>query len=470
MANCIKYTHPQKEIMTKSLCTVCVEPYTKRDRKEIQCAKCQYTSCCLCCQQYILSSINEAHCMNCKNPWDRSFLVNNFTYKFVKDEYTEFLSRILLEREKANMAPAYLILDAYREADNVQKEVNVLQESHSDICKRLSDIKDEHRISARLISSKQRRVDRLKEGNTDELTDKEPSKFFGHCPKEACKGLVTASLRCNVCDQRVCRSCKEELDDTPDAIKFHSCNPETLATLKVIKNDSKPCPKCKVYIHKTEGCNQMFCTNCNISFCWRTGEIYRGKNIHNPHYFQWRNQEMEGQFGVGQCANDVTNDILRFCNVFDRKCSTVAYCISYSLGNFRQVCNNILPTLREKTIDTGKITRLKVRYLMGDVTEEELKSSILTDDIHLQRLNERITILEALCAGFCSVIGSVFSNGSYNITNVIQDDLKNKSLELIEFSKTLTTEFNKKYKAKCYTLSECSGYSDQCVYINISMK
>lgn len=33
-------------------------------------------------------------------------------------------------------------------------------------------------------------------------------------------------------------------------------------------------------------CNQMFCTNCNIAFNWRTNEIETGR-IHNPHYFDW---------------------------------------------------------------------------------------------------------------------------------------------------------------------------------------
>ena len=32
---------------------------------------------------------------------------------------------------------------------------------------------------------------------------------------------------------------------------------------------TKPCPVCEVPVHKTGGCNRVFCPNCSHYFCWR---------------------------------------------------------------------------------------------------------------------------------------------------------------------------------------------------------
>ncbi len=32
---------------------------------------------------------------------------------------------------------------------------------------------------------------------------------------------------------------------------------------------------------------QMWCTQCNVAFSWRTGAVVTNGVIHNPHYFEW---------------------------------------------------------------------------------------------------------------------------------------------------------------------------------------
>ena len=46
---------------------------------------------------------------------------------------------------------------------------------------------------------------------------------------------------------------------------------EELMTLRAIKQDSQCCPKCRVRIMRSQGCNHMKCTNCNTHFCYRCG-------------------------------------------------------------------------------------------------------------------------------------------------------------------------------------------------------
>jgi len=44
---------------------------------------------------------------------------------------------------------------------------------------------------------------------------------------------------------------------------------QQLASLKLLKESSKPCPGCKMATEKTEGCNKMTCAYCSCFWCWR---------------------------------------------------------------------------------------------------------------------------------------------------------------------------------------------------------
>ncbi|KAI6657573.1 hypothetical protein LOD99_316 [Oopsacas minuta] len=42
---------------------------------------------------------------------------------------------------------------------------------------------------------------------------------------------------------------------------------------KFLKSTSQPCPKCRVQIHKFEGCNKVTCNQCGTSFCYLCGGL-----------------------------------------------------------------------------------------------------------------------------------------------------------------------------------------------------
>lgn len=431
-------------------CPVCVEKYTKRDRKRIDCIKCGNNACSDCCKKYILGSINEAHCMGCKNPWDRKFLVDNFTYKFVTEDYKEFLQNILYEREKANMTPAYQVLDAYKKADGIKLELVDLEKQEFEMNIKLNELENEHWRLKNKISQMKWNVSKLENGEIVELQEKKEYKFFGHCPRDDCKGIITEKIKCNVCEQKVCKSCKEAISNEPDALKLHACNLDTLETLKSIKSDSKNCPKCKVSIYKIEGCNQMFCTQCNIAFCWRTGEIYRGRNIHNPHYFQWLDESSAIENQINPC--NITNYLQVLSNTsYSNNYNTTM--LRESIYTFIDINGRIIYNLRDKMINEKKIVRLKVNYLLGYCDESKFKEKLQIEDIKVHRANEQLNIMESLVSGFCVIMKNEFDD---NISKNIRIDSINKIEcqfdKLIEFSETLQKEYHKKYKTKCYKL------------------
>ncbi|KAG2574376.1 E3 ubiquitin-protein ligase RNF14-like [Panicum virgatum] len=51
---------------------------------------------------------------------------------------------------------------------------------------------------------------------------------------------------------------------------------EELRSLKEIMKDAKQCPRCKMAISKTEGCNKMHCENCGEYFCYQCNRAITG--------------------------------------------------------------------------------------------------------------------------------------------------------------------------------------------------
>lgn len=117
---------------------------------------------------------------------------------------------------------------------------------------------------------------------------KKKRSFVRSCPKEGCRGFLSSRWVCGLCDTRVCSKCHEirtsENDDE------HVCDPNNVATAQMLMRDTKGCPKCGTQIHKIDGCDMMFCTQCHTPFSWTTGEIITNQRIHNPHYYEWLRQ------------------------------------------------------------------------------------------------------------------------------------------------------------------------------------
>lgn len=49
------------------------------------------------------------------------------------------------------------------------------------------------------------------------------------------------------------------------------------------QRNAQKCPRCKIHIQRTEGCDHMTCTQCNTSFCYRCGERYRHLRCFGDH-------------------------------------------------------------------------------------------------------------------------------------------------------------------------------------------
>ena len=154
--------------------------------------------------------------------------------------------------------------------------------------KQLKELKDDlYRAKNRLISQG---PDNVEENG---------QQFVHRCADSECNGFVSSAWKCATCDKFMCAHCRELKAARDDA--HHVCNPDTLASVALLKSDTKPCPNCKVFVHKTEGCDQMFCTQCKRLWSWNTGKFET--HGHNPHYLQWMRGNHPG--GMPRDPNDV---------------------------------------------------------------------------------------------------------------------------------------------------------------------
>jgi hypothetical protein len=97
-------------------------------------------------------------------------------------------------------------------------------------------------------------------------------------PDEAAEGV----LACSICEGRFCFGCREVAHGAT------ACDPDRVASVKLIQRSTVPCPKCDTRVEKAYGCNQMYCTvaDCQTFFDYVTGKELLNGPRHNPEYFE----------------------------------------------------------------------------------------------------------------------------------------------------------------------------------------
>ena len=315
-------------------CSVCFDKFTKSTRAPTKCPHCGIEICRTCLQTYVLNDINDnPACVNidCKHRWEREFLDGSFTRTFRLGTYKEHREKVLCDREKARLpatqqdASEYRIAekiykDTTKEMEEVEKQYNEIKQRRedlgtilananeilanygkADIVERIRQREENRRRERERQKQREAYHEAVKQARIrgepappvpeNTITDgaatekkREVAAFVKPCPAPDCKGFLSTAWKCGLCDQYTCPDCHDLKGLNRDI--EHTCDAEKVATARLISREAKNCPKCGVSICKIEGCDQMFCTQCNTGFDWRTGKIAAGP-VHNPHYFAW---------------------------------------------------------------------------------------------------------------------------------------------------------------------------------------
>ena len=386
-----------KMTQEQEACPICDNTYTSCIRSKITCSGCVFEACKECSKRYLLSQSNDPHCMSCKQKWTRDFMFENFGRGWVNKDYKNHKKDLLFEIEKSKISATMPRVEAYKEAKEMEKKQNELTikiQELKDLLRKTKGDRDAYYYKIHQIKNK---------------PFSKPKEFKHHCPVDGCKGFVSKQWKCAVCSTWACSKCHQIIGYKKD--DPHICKQADIDSVEEIKKTTKPCPTCSVPIQKSVGCNQMWCTQCQVAFDWKTGEIQNGV-IHNPHFFEAKRSGMIRAPGDNVCGGlpnywGWDNIVKLYCEglkmfdnysnvkhmrhkreLFDRKC-TISYRTAGENVDFidsirRQVAGYNGPRMEE----------LRIQYITGIIDEKKYKTLISTQENSREKRQANLDILE----------------------------------------------------------------------------
>ena len=189
------------------------------------------------------------------------------------------------------------------------------------------------------------------------------------------------------------------------------CKQADIDSVEAIKKTTKPCPTCAVPIQKSVGCNQMWCTQCQVAFDWKTGEIQNGV-IHNPHFFEAQRGGMIRAPGDNVCGGlpnywDWDKVIKLYCQHLDMFGKTThtftmrnkrqkfdkACAVSYRIAG--ENVDFINAIRRQVTAYNGpRSEQLRIEFITGAIDEKKYKTLISTQENSREKRQANLDILE----------------------------------------------------------------------------
>lgn len=408
-----------------SECEICIESVPL-----VECTYCSYKTCKKCLSKYLLDSINDAECCNCHKPFTRVYLISTFSSHWYNTKYKVSRKQIMFDREKALFPDAMFCVKKMQENKQLAKEYKYLENE----CYKKIDELNRIRTSIDKIQKSMTNVERSINRNNSEMrqvgyvsrvqSTTIQSHFYKQCTINNCEGLLDIKGICTKCSSIVCLKCFELKNDDD-----HVCNPELIQSIKLLKGDSKNCPNCSVPIYRSEGCYQVWCTNCHTTFHYTTGEILH-ERIHNPHYIEWL-ANREHTHIEDECDGGFTLNFLRqVSNITDRH--TLQNIHQFSL-HIEGVC---IPEIRrniEKYSDASEARILRAKFLIGDITEDIFKQKLFMRYKQAARWQDILDIFNLFRTALTSMLNeytvkldiTLFTTQLNHIVDYVQKEFKN---------------------------------------------
>jgi hypothetical protein len=259
-------------------CSVCYERFTKQpSKRRAQCPYCPMRACVGCVQTYLTSSTDDPCCFECRRAWTREVIDSVCLTTWINGAFKLHRQQVLLDRERSRLPAAQIHLENVKmgEARAPVREALAVQIREAEI--NLARLRTEFYRESVIITQYLRGEDPLADaagggGGPEATQEKDRRVFVMPCPANGCRGFLSSAYKCGICDIYACPECREVKGHDRDAA--HTCNPDTVATVRALKKDCRPCPECGTNIFKIEGC---FRANTPVRM-WN-GSIKMSQNI-----------------------------------------------------------------------------------------------------------------------------------------------------------------------------------------------
>ena len=382
-----------------SECSICYGKYNKTKNAKVACFGCDYESCRECLSRYLLDpNTTTANCPFCHKEWSREFLLKSFTQKFVNTDIKHHREEVLFQRERALLPTRQAEAERRKQLVNLTDQIRQIEIQIAELGQQRSMIQGE--------------IYNTRYGTPAAPVRRE---FIQPCPNEDCRGFLSTQWKCGLCDKWSCKSCHEVKGPRQDT--EHTCDPDKVASAKLIAEETKPCPKCGVRLFKISGCNQMWCTSCNdCAFDWVTGKIE--STIHNPHYFEYQRRLNGGQVPRQEadipCGLEIdhftSREINRILFTYNDGVGGLPPQIAYNVKLLDEICRMHVHILHA-LIPRYRIDPLRyneeygIIFIMGQITEEDFKVKLQRADKKFQMSHEIMNVLQMCAQTLRDIIG-----------------------------------------------------------------
>jgi hypothetical protein len=313
----------------------------------------------------MLEGHDEAHCMGCRKGWDKGILATLMTQSFLSNKYKKHRKDTLLDMEKSLLPQT-----------QPDVERTIVTRRNRDLLSVLTLRKAALYTEIRNITDSMNDIRYA--GNMSNVYGVDGDVTTRKCPVEDCRGFLGKNWMCGICETQICKECNEKKEEG------HECDQNNIDTMKLLKKDSKPCPSCGVLITKIDGCDQMWCTqpSCHTAFSWRTGKKVFGM-IHNPHFVQFSMQNgvvdrnpLDLPCGGLPHLGEYFENIRKYNQTMFGDNLDIAKSFMQPIGAMRHILAVEVPHYNVTEVRDVN-TDLRVRYLMNEIDEEAMATTVI---------------------------------------------------------------------------------------------
>lgn len=445
-------------------CSICCESFSKSARSKVSCHRCNLEACKQCVRLYLMDTTSKAHCMGCKTAWERDFTQKSINKSYYNGIYKNKRKDLLFEGEKARFPETMPAVENYRNIKDWEKEKTL-------IAIKIENLRTEIRVAQREYSQVVTKIQNARDGVIVGKSDKH---FIRKCPGDGCEGFLSSAWKCGACNLWACSKCFAEKGY--DKNEAHTCNADDLASAELIKKETKGCPSCGIRIFKINGCDQMWCTGCHVAFSWKSGRRVNGV-IHNPHFYAF---QRDGATVIQNPGAQICGGLPTYHQIRDRKRALlehpifkkygesvieilqneegwglykrftdasvqteIDYCVQRLHRGANHFQHTVLDRCRTRCQQNQDNKRLRIEFICGEITIENMKTSLLKRDTALEKSQTLLDVYELMSAVYTECVIDIhnamldFINKEPNYWDSHQEKIVQRALHVGAVQKVL---------------------------------